>query len=120
MGTGRGTRPELPEGSHEFNSGAVRAKLDTVRYDLISPRALFRLAVTYAEGAAKYGAHNWEKGMEASNLINHALQHIFSWLDGDDSGEDHLAHAFWNLAALMHFEEKRPDLIDIPSRKSNA
>ena len=107
----------MTEDKHYFDSGAVRAKLDDVRFDLISPQALRRLAATYNEGAVKYGAHNWEKGMEASNLVNHALQHIFSWLQGDDNDEDHLAHALWNLAALMQFEETRPDLIDIPSRK---
>ncbi|KKL96051.1 hypothetical protein LCGC14_1848370 [marine sediment metagenome] len=106
----------MSEEKHEFKTGAVRSRLDDVRYDLVSVYALARLAATYAEGAKKYGERNWEKGMEASNLVNHTLQHIFSWLQGDDNEEDHLAHAFWNLATLMHFEETRPDLIDIPSR----
>ena len=67
--------------------------------------------MTYAEGAAKYGARNWLKGIPASDLINHAIRHIYLWLGGDMS-EDHLAHAAWNLLAVMHFEDTRPDMID--------
>ena len=100
----------------QFPTGARRSgDAEEERYDLISPVALRRLAQTYAEGAARYGAHNWELGMPASVLVNHALRHLNLWLAGDDT-EDHLAHAAWNLAGLMHFEELRPDLIDVPSR----
>jgi len=36
---------------------------------------------------------------------------MYLWLQGDRT-EDHLAHAAWNIFALMHFEETRPELID--------
>ena len=95
-----------------FETGAVRSRdADNVRYDLITPIGLRRLAETYAEGARKYGANNWRKGIPASDLINHAIRHIYLWLDGD-SREDHLAHAVWNLMTCMHFEEVRPELMD--------
>lgn len=98
----------------QFKSGAVRSKdADNVRYDLISPIGLRRLAEAYAEGAAKYGEYNWLKGIPASDLSNHALRHIYLWLSGDKS-EDHMGHAIWNLITLAHFEETRPDLMDIP------
>ncbi len=106
--------PDIPDGSHQFDSGAVRAKLDDVRFDLISPQALRRLAATYAEGARKYGDNNWRRGMEFSNVINHVLEHINTYLVTSDSGgEDHLAHAAWGLFALMEQEETRPDLDDL-------
>lgn len=99
-----------------FPTGARRCgDADRERFDLISPIALRRLAETYAEGAAKYGDRNWENGFPASVIINHALRHLNLWLAGDRQ-EDHLAHAAWNLFALMHFEEQRRDLIDIPAR----
>jgi hypothetical protein len=47
--------------------------------------------------------------------VNHALRHLNLWLLGDAS-EDHLAHGAWNLLALMHFEERRRELIDVPNR----
>lgn len=91
-----------------FASGAVRGTdANTTRYDLITPIGLRRLAETYAEGSQKYGDHNWQKGIPTSDLMNHAIRHIYIWLGGDRS-EDHLAHAAWNLFAAMHFDEQEP------------
>jgi len=102
----------------EYPSGAVRSTdAKDVRYDLISPVGLRRLAETYAEGAAKYSDRNWEKGMPASSLLNHAIRHVFLYLAGDRR-EDHLAHAAWGLLAVMHFEEVMPEMIDLPREES--
>lgn len=104
------------EDIRQFESGAVRSKdADNTRYDLISPIALRRLAETCAEGAKRYGDHNWLKGMPCSDVMNHCLRHLFLWMSGDTT-EDHLAHSMWNVMALIHFEETRPDLMDIPTR----
>lgn len=104
-----------PEEMTRFATGAVRGTdLDkTVRYDLISPIALRRLAETHAEGSGKYGDSNYLKGIDSRNLMNHLLTHLQAWQAGDDS-EDNLGHAAWNLFTLMHFEETRPELIDRP------
>ncbi len=103
---------------YQFDSGAVRAKLDDVRFDLISPQALRRLAATYNEGATKYGDNNFRHGMEFSNVINHVLEHINTYFAGDDSdGEDHLAHAAWGLFTLMEQEETHPELNDLYFRQ---
>ena len=97
-----------------FPSGAVRSSdAESVRYDLITPVGLRRLAETCAEGARKYGDCNWQKGIPASQMLNHAVRHIYLWLEGDRQ-EDHLAHAAWNLLGVCHFEEKKPEMIDTP------
>lgn len=95
-----------------FKSGAKRDRMvagskDSIhvaRYDLITPVGLRRLAETYGEGAEKYGENNWKKGLPMSNVLNHALAHIVTYLSGDRT-EDHLAHAAWGLFAAMHFEK---------------
>ena len=103
-------------GTVKYDTGAVRSSdAEKYRYDLISHVGTRRLAETYAEGAAKYSDRNWEKGFPCSSVLNHAERHINLWKSGDTS-EDHLAHAAWNLFALMHFEELRPDLVDLPTR----
>ena len=101
---------EPVENLTHFASGAVRSA-DTagLRYDLISPIALKRIAQTCAEGAAKYSAFNWEKGMDVPDLLNHAINHIYSYLAGDRS-EDHLGHAAWNCCAAIHSETLWPNL----------
>jgi hypothetical protein len=71
------------------------------RFDLIPPKGLEALARTYHEGSIKYAAKNWEKGMPAESLLNHAIRHIYLALSGDTS-EDHLGHALWNVMAAIH------------------
>lgn len=102
---------KVHEGSTvRYESGAVRSSdAESYRYDLISPIGLAAVAAACAEGAAKYGAWNWEAGMPATDMLNHALRHIYMFLGGDRS-EDHLGHAAWNLMAAIHSLEVWPDL----------
>lgn len=100
-------------GKEVHETGAVRSTdANHVRFDLITPVGLRRLAETYQEGAEKYGVDNWKKGFKISGLINHAINHINSYIDGDGT-EDHLAHAVWNLMTAMHFEERMPQMQDM-------
>ena len=100
----------MADNRHEFETGAVRsADVDEERWDLISPIGLQALARTYAEGARKFGAANWENGMPVTDLLNHGIAHIYKFLSGDRS-EDHLAHAAWNILGAIHSLEKWPQL----------
>ena len=95
---------------HEYESGAVRsADCAAVRYDLITPIGLRAVANACAEGAAKFGAYNWENGMPAEDLLNHGLAHIYKFLGGDRK-EDHLGHAAWNILGAIHSLEQWPEL----------
>lgn len=101
----------LAQGGTQFETGAVRSSdKANVRYDLISPIGMRRLAETMEEGRQKYGYFNWERGMPIGDILNHALAHIYTYLSGVESGEDDLAHAAWNLFAAMHMEETHPHL----------
>jgi len=91
-----------------FESGAVRSKdADHARYDLIPQAAIEAMAITLKKGEERYGKDNWKKGIPAEDLMNHCLQHIYKWLDGDRS-EEHIAHAMCNLAFLAYFESIKP------------
>jgi hypothetical protein len=95
-----------------FETGAVRSSdAESTRYDLISPIGLEAVARACAEGAAKYGDFNWEKGMPVHDLLNHALRHVYQYLAGDRS-EEHLGHAAWGLLAAIHSEALWPRLND--------
>lgn len=101
---------DLCNGTVEFPTGAVRSSdAEATRYDLISPIGLEAVARTCAEGAAKYGPWNWERGMPVHDLLNHALRHINCYLAGDRS-EPHLPHAAWGLLAAIHSDELWPEL----------
>lgn len=88
-----------------FTTGAQRdTRTGKGRYDLISPIALRRLALTLERGASHYGDRNWEKGMPICRLLDSALRHLFQYLDGE-TDEDHLGHAMFNVMALCHMDE---------------
>lgn len=98
----------------EFETGAKRGT-DHADCDisLIPPEAVRACGRAFVEGAKKYGRDNWLKGFPQMGIINHALQHIFSYLDGDTS-EEHLGHAMWNIGVAIHQAKHRPDLMDLP------
>lgn len=101
---------EVLEDKVAYSTGAVRSPdREGERYDLISPVGLRRIAQTCHEGAQKYSDYNWEKGMPISDMLNHAISHIYAYLSGDRL-EDHLAHAAWNLLGACHSEELWPHL----------
>lgn len=109
----RGIRHLFSEPSEKktFTSGATRSGNLDERYDLISPEANRRRALTYGHGARVHGDRNWENGMPVSECLNRAIRHINLYLAGDTS-EDHLAHASVNLDFAMHFEEHNHECVD--------
>ncbi len=95
---------------HAFSTGAVRGTdANGTRYDLITPIGLKAVASAYAEGVAKYGAYSCEKGIPILDLLNHAIRHIYLFLEGDRT-EDHLGHAGWNVLMAKHSDVMWPDL----------
>jgi hypothetical protein len=62
-------------------------------------------------GAAKYERDNWKKGGKPdSEYLAACLRHMMAFKQGeefaDDSGCHHLAHAAWNLFALLELNVK--------------
>lgn len=103
-------KDEKPGTTSKFGTGAVRSSdVEEFRYDLISPIGLREVARACAEGAAKYGDWNWERGMPVNDLLNHVLAHIYKFLAGDRS-EPHLGHAAWGMLAAIHSQELWPHL----------
>ena len=99
-----------------FETGAVRdMSKGKGRCDLLPMCVLLRLSRHYEAGAIKYEERNWEKGIPAKSFADSALRHMFKYMDGHKD-EDHLIAAIWNLCGLAWTEEKRPEMMDIPSR----
>lgn len=90
----------------EFETGARR---DTdegkPRFDLIPEYSQERLAVHMANGAKKYGDHNWRRGMPLERFYGSALRHIYAWAQGDTK-EDHLAAAAFNIFGIIYIEQE--------------
>lgn len=90
-----------------------------LRFDLIPPYALERLAEVYTIGAKKYDDRNWEKGISFGRLFAAMMRHAWRWWAGEsldpEDGQHSLASVAWCAFALMHFESQgRTDLDNRP------
>lgn len=75
------------------------------RFDLVPFYPHLRLAQHYENGAAKYAARNWEKGLPLGRFIDSAERHLGQFKDGDRS-EDHLAAVLWNIYGYIWTERE--------------
>jgi hypothetical protein len=105
-----GNRSVYPSGAQRDN------REDKGRFDLIAMQGLFRLARLYEAGAKKYADRNWEQGMNISRYCDAAMRHLSKYISGCDD-EDHLSAVVFNVFAIMHHEEKMPELQDLPEWK---
>lgn len=100
------TKPPENAARRLFATGAERDSTEGKGWFAgVSPIAMRRLAVVLQKGAAKYAPRNWEKGMVLSCFFDSAQRHLWQWANGEKD-EDHLGHAFWNVMALIHTEQK--------------
>jgi len=110
----------------DFGTGAVRdCPEGKGRMDLLPFRALIEVSKVYEEGAKKYDAHNWRKGIPLSRYVDSALRHLGKWMIGWRD-EPHLAMAVWNLLGAMEtqgmLEEgiMSEDMNDLPYNTFNT
>ena len=115
----------LPDtgGRSEFSTGAVRDASEGKGFPSHLPtRALLRASKRFEDGAAKYDAHNWRKGIPLSRYIDSLNRHTWLFMQGDTS-EDHLGAISWNALCLSETfdlisEGKLPEsLNDLPEHQ---
>lgn len=68
--------------------------------------ALFALGEAHADGARKYGSHNWrDAGVRVSTYLEAIQRHLAAWKEGEevasDSGVHHLAHVMACCAIVI-------------------
>ena len=92
---------------------------DKLRFDLIPPGPLTKLAEAYTVGAKKHGDRDWEDGERWGHVFAAIMRHLWKWWAGekrDPDGQHHLAAAAHRLFALMEYEETHPELDDRGSK----
>ena len=108
----------IPKSSYEKDvlTEGMKYDGDKLRFDLIPPEPLERLAEVYTMGAAKYEDRNWEKGIKWGRVFGAIMRHMWAWWKGEDvdpeSGLPHLAHAAWGCFALLEYRNTRRDFDD--------
>jgi hypothetical protein len=85
----------------EFSTGAHRDCAEGKgRMDLLPFWAMMELSKVYEEGARKYRANNWRRGIPLSRFVDSGLRHLSKWMAGWRD-EPHLAQAAWNFMCLL-------------------
>ena len=105
-----GVQPDVPT---EVNENGGRQSATPYAFHFLPPHALFAAAEVAKYGAEKYGEpllnRNYKK-IPPEEHVNHAIQHLFAYLAGDES-DDHLSHAI--LRAMFAYEvDHERDRID--------
>lgn len=109
-------REEIPA-----DNGGLRYNEGKPPISLVPPEAIVALAEVYAAGKAKYGARNWERGMEWTKCYDSLMRHAMAWMRGEDndpeSGLRHMAQAAWNALAILVYAERDVGVDDRPTYK---
>lgn len=85
----------------ELKGGLKKDDLESkIRFDLIPPELLERVAIQFTNGSKKYGVDNWReaKTKEQEHIfIEAAYRHFIKALTKLDDGEDHISACITNL-----------------------
>ncbi len=79
--------------------------------------AMLEVAKHYEEGCNKYGARNWEKGIDLHCYIDSGVRHYLKHLRGAKD-EPHDRAFIWNMLGALWTQKHKPELIDIPFAKA--
>lgn len=99
----------------KFETGAVRDTGGKGRMDLLPMCSLLRISKHMEDALTHYPERNWEKGLPMHSMLDSAMRHLAKYMDGW-TDEDHLCAAATNLLMAMWTEEKKPEMMDIPTR----
>lgn len=104
-------------------AGGLRHDAGKTRLDLMPPEWIDALGQVLTKGAAKYADRNWENGMAWSKMVGCGMRHLMAFLRGErfdaETGCHHLAHAAWNLLALMSYDVRAIGADDLPRAKTS-
>tara|TARA_R100001530_G_scaffold11406_5_gene11005 strand:- start:40 stop:357 length:318 start_codon:yes stop_codon:yes gene_type:complete len=88
-----------------YSTGATRNDLGGIRYDLLYFDFIKEMAEVMGEGAKSHGSRNWEQGMPEGTCMNHLMNHLQQYLDGDRS-EPHLAKVAVNAMFMQFYDDR--------------
>jgi hypothetical protein len=75
--------------------------------------AYMELALHYEDGARKYAARNWEKGIPAHCYVDSGVRHYLK-LQRGDKDEPHDRAFLWNMMGLLWTLDNKPEMNDLP------
>lgn len=93
----------------EFREG-IKFDEGKLPFHLIAPEFLEEVAKVLGFGDMKYGARNWEAGMDWDRPFAALMRHMWAWWRGEntdpETGYSHLAHAACCIMFLVTYEKR--------------
>lgn len=74
--------------------------------------AMLELSIHFEDGCRKYGARNWEKGLDVHCFIDSGVRHYLKHLRGDKD-ERHDRAFMWNMMCCIWTVKNKPELNDL-------
>ena len=106
------------------NTNTTKAKTEVLESRLIDIpfESLWEIGKIFEEGAIKYGASNWKKGVGdkvfQAERVNHALRHLLLWISGDRT-EKHLAKVAWFCVVQIWYDKEENKNITVNDWATN-
>ena len=80
------------------------------KWSLVHFKSLEPMIEVLEFGAGKYGAFNWQKGLDRIEILESMMRHIADLIDGEthdkESGKPHMGHIQANAMFYNYFNEK--------------
>lgn len=102
--------PHRAKPDQDFIFNAIESFCKQIGWNI--PTAILEVSVHFADGCAKYGERNWEKGIPCHCYIDSAIRHYLKWYRGDED-EPHDRAFLWNLLCLLWTLKHRPECNDL-------
>lgn len=106
-----------------YRFGRISELVDVLRAFMLGEfdnqeTAILELSIHYQEGAQKYAARNWEKGIPTSSFADSAVRHYLKHMRGDKD-ERHDRAFMWNVAGLLWTRVEHPEMDDFHQAGTN-
>ena len=98
-------------GDTDFLYDAVGEFIDMREWSVLE--MLLEVSMHYKQGAEKYGAYNWQKGIPLHSYIDSGVRHFLKFTYGE-TDERHDRAFVWNMLGALWTMKHRPEMIDIP------
>lgn len=93
-----------------YSTGASRTnKVEKVAYWLLPRAGIKIIAQRFFEGIAIHGEDNWKKGQPRKVILNHMMDHLLKYIDGDRT-DNHLGAIGWGVCAIAWFDEQNIEI----------
>jgi hypothetical protein len=109
----------MKEKKIEFSTGSTRSDaVKEIDYCQVPRAGMILIAKRFFFGAIEHGENNWKSGQPRKEILNHMMDHLLKYMEGDKS-ENHLGAIGWGVCAIAWFDENNIEIDDLKKLGKN-